>query len=363
MTIGIDASRAVKPIRTGPENYSWELLRRLVTLDSKVTFRLYAPHQPKEAFLSNPNIDWRILPEQRLWSQFRLAKEIRQNPPDVLFIPSHVVPLFSNVPTVVTIHDLAYQYFPQSYSNFDRRYLAFSTGVSASKARKIIVPSESTKRDLLKEYRELDGRKIVVIPHAYNQDIFKPSNSTDQPPVDPPYIFFVGRIEQKKNVRLLIEAFALLAKEKKTAKLVLSGRAGFGHEAIQQAIQALPPAIRNRIIEAGYLPQYDMVRYLQHATVFAFPSQYEGFGLAALEAMATGVPVVCSNTSSLPEVVGDTAITLPPTNALSWAAAFSRIMNQPELAKQLSTKAMARAKQFSWQRTAEATLVVLKNAI
>lgn len=358
--IGIDASRAVRSNRTGTENYSWYLIKKLAEIDQKNRYLLYAPHTPKEEFGTFPNVEWRILPAKRLWSQIQLAREVRQNPPDVLFVPSHVVPIFSSVRAVVTIHDLAYKYYPNSYTSFDRRYLNFSTGVSVSKASRVLTPSVSTKRDLLKEY-QMKPDKVVVTPLGYNEDVFNPSADYDAPPIGAPYIYYVGRIEEKKNLGLLIDAFALLAKEIKSVLLVLAGKPGFGYENIQLRIQALPENIRKRIIQPGYFPLYDSARYLKHARVFAFPSYYEGFGMPVLEAMALGTPVVCSNTSSLPEVAGEAAILLPPTNPLSWAAAMSRIIHQPEHVAALREKGFHQVKNFSWQQTARQTLEVLVN--
>jgi len=362
LVIGIDASRAVKKNRTGPENYSYEIIRAILELPTKHQFVLYAPHLPYDQFPERENINWRILPQQRLWSQVKLAQAVIASPPDVLFVPSHVIPLITHLPTVVTIHDLAYKYFPRSYSAFERRYHNFSAGISVSKAKKVIVPSQATLRDLIKYYPSAQA-KTVVVAHGYNQAVFHPETSQETSPQKSPYIFYVGRIEEKKNVRLLLDAFALFCKEKKNVNLVLAGKNGYGFELIQEKIQSLPKDVQSRIYQPGHLPQYDLVRYLQHAAIFAFPSQYEGFGLSVLEAMASGAPVVCSNNSSLPEVTGDSAILLPPTNPLSWASAFSRIMNQPELAKELSAKAVRQASQFTWPVAAQKTLTIIENAV
>lgn len=360
MLIGIDASRAVKKIRTGPENYSYEIIRAILSLRSEHHFVLYAPYLPSENVPTGGNVEWRILPQQRLWSQFRLAKEINSRPPDVLFVPSHVVPLMTHLPSVVTIHDLAFKYFPQSYSAFERRYQNFSTGVSVAKASQVIVPSQVTMNDLIKFYPAAKS-KIRIIPHGYDKQLFKPAENKNSSPQNEPYILYVGRIEEKKNLRLLLDAFQLICKEKKKINLVLGGRNGYGFEIIQDKIRSLPKEVRSRIFQPGHLPRYDMIRYLQHATIFAFPSSYEGFGLSVLEAMACGIPVVCSDNSSLPEVTGNSAILLPPVNPLAWASAFSRILNQPEFAHKLSEAVVKQAEQFSWSKAAETTLEVITN--
>ncbi|MDP3992932.1 MAG: glycosyltransferase, partial [bacterium] len=181
LTIGIDASRAVKKIRTGPENYSYEIIRAILNLHSDHHFILYAPHQPRDGWPTSSNIEWRILPQQRLWSQLRLATEVNRRPPDVLFVPSHVVPLISHLPAVVTIHDLAFKYFSGSYSAFERRYQNFSTGVSVAKAKKVIVPSLATLNDLIKYYPAAKS-KSQIIAHGYDKQLFLPAKSYEASP-------------------------------------------------------------------------------------------------------------------------------------------------------------------------------------
>jgi len=359
LVIGIDASRAVKQNRTGPEQYAFEIIQEILRQEKTHQLKLYAPHPPKDPFHLNPHAEWCFIKQRRLWSQVGLARELAKNPPSVLFEPSHVIPFASRVAAVVTIHDTAYKYFPDSYSYAQRNYLNFSTAVSIRRAQRVIVPTEATKRDVIKEYPD-GAKKIVVIPHGINHDTFNPDVEGERPIKDP-YIFYTGRIEEKKNTKLLVEAFGLLAKENKGIRLVLAGSNGFGFEKVQQAIKAQPKAVQELILQPGYLPRYDQVRYLKHASVFAFPSFYEGFGFAAVEAMAVGTPVVCSNTSCLPEVVGEAAIVLPPTNPLSWAAAFSRILNQPKIGEDMRRKGLKQAAQYTWQKAAQQTLDVILN--
>jgi glycosyltransferase involved in cell wall biosynthesis len=358
MVIGVDASRAVKQTKTGTEHYSWQLLRELVQIPSHHTFRLYAPFLPKDTFPPD-RCEWKIIPERRLWSQIGLAKEIKADPPDVLFVPSHVIPLLSNVPSVVTIHDLAYKYYPRAYSSFDRRYLEFTTGVSISKAKKVIVPSLLTAKDIQKYY-QVDTEKIVVIPHGYNAEIFKPLPRSGSP-YQFPYVFFVGRIETKKNVLRLIDAFELLSKQEKNLHLVLAGKPGWGSEDVEAKIKSLAENVKQRIHLIGYIDDYDVARHLAHAKAFVFPSLYEGFGMPVLEAMAVGCPVICSDAPALVEIGKDAAIILPPDNSLSWAAAIQRVIDNPNLATEMREKGFKRASQYSWRKAAEKTLEVLNN--
>lgn len=358
MIIGVDASRAVRPTKTGTEHYSWELLKELVQLPSDHTFRLYAPHLPKNPF-PEERCEWRVIPERRLWSQIALAKEIKSDPPNLLFVPSHVIPLLTNIPSVVTIHDVAYKYYPKAYSSFDRRYLEFTTGISITKAKRVIVPTNATSKDIQKYYNA-DPSKIAVIPHGYTSDIFKPLPNSGSP-YKYPYIFFVGRVETKKNVLRLVEAFALLSKQEKSLHLVIAGKAGLGSEEVTARIQSLPEELRQKIHLTGYMESEDVARHLAHAKAFVFPSLYEGFGIPILEAMAVGCPVICSDTPALAEIGQGVATILPPDSSLSWAAAIQRVIDDEKLAQTMREKGIARAKEYSWKKTAERTLKVLND--
>lgn len=369
MLIGIDASRAVKEKRTGTEQYSWEIIRAMLALDKTNSYRLYAPKLPSSDFGDFPNAEWKIIPAQRLWSQLALASELRKNTPDVLFVPSHVVPVLSHLPTVVTIHGLEFLHFAQAYGRRERAYLKFSTATSISKAKKVIVPSQQTKKDIVKYYKTpID--KITVISESYNKQLYNVTSAVGPSaslgikdrPVPEPYIFSLGRLEDRKNQALLIDAFQLLRKEKGDVKLVLAGKPGYGYEKIQAKIDALPAAIRDSVILPGFISDDETARYYRFAAAFAFPSLYEGFGIPILEAFGSGTPVVASNASSLPEVAGDAAVLLPPDNALSWAAAFSRIIHQPNYADELKAKGLKRVSEFSWAAAAAETLKVIQDA-
>ena len=360
MIIGIDASRAVKDQKTGTEWYSWYLIRELSKLDFRNNYLLYSPSAPKDDFLyDNIHFMWKIIPAQSMWSQKGLALEVTKNPPDVFFAPSHIIPQLSSVNSVMTIHGLEYKHFPKAYSLKDRLYMDFAVKQSAKKAKKIIVPSISTKNDLIKFYKT-EENKIAVIPEGVDREVFIPSS--EKSPMAEPYILFIGRIEERKNISMLIKAFELLCKENTPINLILIGKQGYGYDKIKEQIDSLSPKVKERIHELGYLPDDEKIKYLHGATVFAFPSLYEGFGLPILEAMACGVPVISSNTSSLPEVTGDAALTLDPNNPLAWASALSRVIHKQDERQRMIDRGNKLVGHFSWRRTAELTLDVLNNA-
>lgn len=359
--IGIDASRAVLSSRRGVENYSFEIIRQLIFLYQDNLFKLYTPYLPEEAWQINDNTQWKIIPAKRLWSQIQLAQEIRRNPPDVLFVPSHVIPILIKTKSVVTIHDLAYKYYPKSYSNFERRYLDFSTSASVSKASSIIVPSVSTKNDII-TFHNIPSEKITVIPHGYDRNTFKLDRSSSSP-LNNPYFFFVGRLEERKNLVTLIQAFADFAKNDLETSLILAGKRGFGAEKIDTELEKLPKSVSRRIITPGHLPQYDIGRYMRHAVAFLFPSLYEGFGIPVLEAMASGTPVICSDSSSLVEVADNSALILDSKDINAWSNSMSKLKNDSNLRGKLIELGLKRVSNFSWEKSAHETMRVIKNVL
>lgn len=356
--VGIDASRAVRKHRTGVENYSWELLRQLSELPADFRLRLYAPHKPTEPFPSSKNIEWKIIPDRHLWSQVALSNETRKDPPDLLFIPSHVMPFLTTCQAVVTVHDLGYEYYPMAYPKFDRRYMRLTTKFAVKRCKKIIVPSEQTKKDLINFYHASPS-SIVVTPLGYQP----PTCPVQKRPQTEPYLLYVGRLEEKKNLTTLLTAFKAVAAKNKTITLVLIGKPGHGYQRIEQLLQTFSPELRKRIIFPGFVDEKTKFAYLQHAEAFVFPSLYEGFGLAVLEAMATGLPVICSNSSSLPEVTADAALLVKPNDITAWSEAITTILSNQKLTSSYRQKALERSKLFTWKKCALQTQQVLRDAL
>jgi glycosyltransferase involved in cell wall biosynthesis len=178
--------------------------------------------------------------------------------------------------------------------------------------------------------------------------------------LDRPYVLFVGTLEPRKNVPLLLEAFAILRKDV-DAQLLLVGARGWLDDAIFEAHARSGVGDAARFL--GAVGMDDLAVLYSHAGVFALPSMYEGFGLPVLEAMACGAPVVCSNAGPLPEVAGDAAVLLPPQNPSAWARAMQQVLTEPWRAADLRTAGFARASQFSWVRAAQATHEVYREAL
>lgn len=368
MLIGIDASRAVKAQKTGTEYYAQEIIKALGELDEANQYILYTPKEPSAELVKLPkNFRFRVMPFPRLWSQIRLSVElVRGLPkPDVVFEPAHTIPLVHHKKMVVTIHDLGFVHFPELYTPFERLYHNFSLNYSARHAAKVIVPSNYTKRDLIR-HLPIDPKKISVVYHGFDKERFRPATEKEKAmvlphAVAPPYIFFVGRIELKKNVDGMIEAYRLLREEKSIKhKLVLAGKPGWGYEKIKEKITALPEEIRSDVIELGYVSDRDYPILLKRADILFFPSWFEGFGLPVLEAMAAGVPVVASSQTSLPEIAGSGAMLVKPSKPLEMAAALSKLIHKSDFRKSMILKGRVRANSFTWRRAAKETLAVLE---
>ncbi len=281
----------------------------------------------------------------------------------MLFVPSHVVPIIHPRRTVVTIHDLGYLYYPQAHTRGSRFYLHISTLFSVRAARRVIAISEATKRDLVDKYK-VPGQKIKVIYHG-RDPLFQPV--TDQAKIrevvtrysiSQPYCIHVGTLQPRKNLGLLVEAWDVLRQNMESPpQLLLAGRRGWLYSSLLESIRAR--GLGDLIKLADYVEREDLPALYSGAVAMTFPSLYEGFGLPPLEAMSCGTPVLASNTSSLPEVIGDAGILLDPQDPVAWADALRRVIADPQLRVEMSRKGLERAAQFTWERCARETLAVL----
>lgn len=378
MKIGIDASRAFLARRTGIEEYSYQVIKHLrdeLPADAKVV--LYVRNKFKFQ-ISNfkikfeiPNIDF-SLPEgwkvrgiwaPRFWTQIGLSLEMLFRRPDVLFIPAHTVPFIHPRRTVVTIHGLEYEFSPESYHFWERLYMRWSIRFSVRAASQVIAVSENTKRDLIRLYgvpkeKIAVGYEGISIMNLESRISNLDQNSTFNIPHSK-YFLFIGRLETRKNVVRIIEAFELF--KQKTGlphQLVLAGKPGYGYQAIKTKLQA--SSFKLHIHELGYVTEEEKWRLLKNADVFLFPSLYEGFGLPVIEAQSVGTPVITSNTSSLPEVAGAGAILVDPLSAVQLAEAMETLVTDQGKRADIIDKATRNADRYSWAVCAQGVDSVLR---
>ncbi|MCK5084813.1 MAG: glycosyltransferase family 4 protein [Candidatus Pacebacteria bacterium] len=365
MKIGIDASRAFVKIRTGTEEYSYQFIKNLTKVDtSSHQIFLYVKNNSKIDFELPKNFIIQKICYNRLWTQLGLSLEIKKNPIDVLFIPSHTIPIIHSKNTVVTIHGLEFKYHPESYSFKERTLLKLNTFIAVKWSSKIIVPSESTKKDLI-EFYKVDENKIKVVYHGVKSQ--KPIKSKAYKVKNNNFnILFIGRLEKRKNLVNLIKAFELFKKHSPNPfcqrgdsnyKLILAGKEGFGFEEIKKAIYK--SQYKSDIILKGYVSEREKEELYKNTNIFILPSFYEGFGLPILEAMSYGVPIVCSNASSLPEIAGDAALLIDSNNIQDISNAIEKIICDENLRNEMTKKGFENVEKFSWEKCVEETLDTL----
>jgi len=374
MRIGIDVSRAFIKEKTGTEEYSYQLIRNLAMMDLKShQVFLYARKNPIIDFSLPSNFKLKIIPISKFWTQIGLASEMMKNRPDILFVPSYAVPQIHPAKTVVTIHGLEYKHFPECYSVRERLFLELNTKLSIKWSSKIIVPSESTKKDLIKFYG-VDVEKIKVVYHGiWSQKFIK--SKVHKVKNNKFNILFIGRLEKRKNLVNLIKAFEIFKKSYKNPpnplfqrgnrtpplvkgaggiKLTLAGKAGFGFEKIKTTIQKAQ--FKKDIVLKNYISEEEKDELYKNTDLFILPSFYEGFGLPVLEAMNYGVPVICSNVSSLPEVAGDAALLVDPNNIEEISGAMGKVFSDDNLKNKMIEKGFENVEKFSWEKCARETI-------
>lgn len=375
MFIGVDASRALRARRTGTERYSLEIIRHLLALKeaSEHQWRLYTDAADVDSrltahFPDDGHVEMCVLPARRLWTHRRLAREVTQRPPDVLFVPAHVIPFAAPIvrlpPSVVTVHDLGYHVFPEGHPWKQRLYLELTTRWSVRVAQKVIAVSQATAKDLMTLYQTPSDR-IRVIYEA-------PAQSAPVAPeqmqavraryaLQRPYALFIGTIHPRKNIVRLVQAYQQLARNgEATWDLVFAGASGWMAEGLAEQVAAMGLGRSVRFL--GYVPDEALPALLKGALFFAFPSLFEGFGLPVLEAQSYGVPVLTSNNSALPEIAGDAALLVDPTDVDAIADAMLRLSRDAALRQRLIEAGYANVKRFSWEKAARETLAVLLEA-
>ena len=332
--VGIDASRYPVEIRTGTETYSRELLSAMTSLgDLPFDVRWYVNQIDAESERSlAPLGTVRRLPFPRFWTHGRLSYEMIRRRPDLLFVPSHVIPLV-HPRSVVTIHDLGYLHEPGAHPASQRRMLDLTTRWNARVAERVIAISDSTRQDLIR-FNHASTDKITVIYHGVSPH-FAPTFAAEQSRVRAQYqlpdqfVLSVGRIQPRKNLGRLAAAIRSLRERFPDLALVAAGKPGWMADTVLGEIQSALPD--NAFRRLGYVPLTDLPALYGCATVVALVSTYEGFGLPVLEAMQSGAPVVISDTPALIEVAGDASLAASATSIAEIASAIGRLLAEPEL--------------------------------
>lgn len=382
MTIGIDIRFLARGTRSGIEEYTINLLSRLLSLDKNIKFKLFynAFNQIELDYnwLNLPNVELKRFRFPNRFVFDPMAKFLRLpkidkllGGGDVFFAPHFLLaPISKNCKKIITFHDLSFEYFPDFFSWRKRFWhTSLAPRARALEADKIIVVSQSTKDDLI-DFYGVSEKKIKVIYSGVGEE-FKQISKQDcratAQKYDLPcnFILYFGTIEPRKNLVGLIEAYQILRAKlpanQNCPKLVLAGNKGWLCNEIFTAAKKSPYASDIKFI--GFVEPADKPQLFNLASLFVYPSFFEGFGFPPLEAMACGVPTITSHTSSFPEVAGDAVLMVDPYNYDEIAWAMEEILRDDNLRNDLIGKGFASVKNFSWDKCAQETLSLIKSLI
>ena len=370
MRIAIDLSPAIHQ-KAGLGRYARTLTEHLIALDAAneyvaFAYGRFAPNALSPALRALPRANvplgarpWRM----SVWLAHVLGVSLDRALPraDIFHATEHLLPPLKNARTVFTLHDLIFRLYPKHHLPLNHWFLTNAMPFFLRRADAIIAVSECTKSDAIRLYHLSPG-KITVIYEGVNPAL--------GPVTDPdliaqararyahhqPFIFFVSTIEPRKNIPTLVDALKELRRRGFKHRLLIAGRKGWLYQNTFDHINQA--GMESQVDFLDFVPDADLPALFAACDAFVFPSLYEGFGLPPLEAMACGAPVVCSNTSSLPEVVGNAALLVNPRDAREIANAIERVVSSRALRDELRAKGIAQASRFSWERAARETLAV-----
>jgi glycosyltransferase involved in cell wall biosynthesis len=297
------------------------------------------------------------------WEQTLLVRALRQLKPDVVHGTAYAVPVGWTGPSVVTVYDLSFLLFPRAFNAANRIYLAATTRATARRARRILTISENARDEIVRllsvprehvdvtypavedRYRRLPDEEVAAFRMARG--------------LPDAYVFALGTLEPRKNLTGLLQAYARLSKPR--PPLFVAGGAGWRFSPIFDTVGQLH--LQEEVHFVGYVPEDELPLWYNAARLFAFPSLYEGFGLPVLEAMACGAPVITSTASSLPEVGGKAAILVPPTDTDRIAREMQRVLDDPQLQRELRAAGRIQASRFSWRTLTDQTVASYQKAV
>ncbi|GAC1634934.1 MAG: glycosyltransferase family 1 protein [Chloroflexota bacterium] len=350
MRVGFDA-HMVGQHETGNETYALGLLSGLDEIGFAVDTYAFAPtpgtiHRfhatwPHQSYIRIPI------------TNPLLARRDRLN----LFHATYVLPPVLPCRSVVTVHDITYALFPQWFAPRVRAMLQVLVPLALKKARRIITISEHTKRDLVQHYG-VDPDKIAVA-YLAPRPAFLERDTTSRR--EQPFFLYVGNVEPRKNVETVIRALAVMRDRKHAIPLVVTGKQGLNYGETVRLVHTL--RLDHLVEFTGYVPD-DRLRHLfASCTALVHPALYEGFGLTPLEAMVQRTPVIAANTSSVPEVVGDSALLVEAESIEAWTDAMENMMDSQDLREKYAERGAWHVTQFSWKRCAEKTLEAYRVAL
>lgn len=366
MRIALDGIPLVEA-KTGVGHYTDALAEWLARTHSDHQYELISPFDFSFAHHNGnkpANLNKKFLPVRKpfnKWWLIGLPALLRITPIDVFHGTNYCIPVFAPCPTVVTIHDLSLFAQAQAHETDNVKRGKRRVPIMARRATRIIAPSEATRREII-AHLGISEERIRVIPEAARPNLHPYSAAQAQPvlaryQIHEPYLLYVGTIEPRKNLATLIRAYDdLIHSTSHRPQLVLCGGRGWLCDDIYRLVEEL--RLQDMVRFTGYVPDEDLPALYSAAEIFIYPSLYEGFGLPPLEAMACGTPVITSNTSSLPEVVGDAGFLLPPRDRAALTHTMAQLMSDRAMRQHYCQAGSQRAGLFSWERAANETQAV-----
>lgn len=360
MRIGIDCRTIQESEPAGTAHYTLELVRALLEIDAENQYALFFRTKPQDEIFKRQNAKIVVLPQSSIpyiSNHLLFSQTLRREKLDIFHATANALPIGYNGVSVLTIHDLAIYINPEWFpkQTFSTKFLVPR---SLAKAKKIIVPSESTKQDLQKIFRIPEDRIKVIYEGVRAEETSDKAKGIALEKFgikEKNYFLFLGTIEPRKNLIALIAAYKTLIQKNPDAPiLVLAGGKGWKNEDIFEAIKKR--SLENKIKYLGYVSNEEKFVLMKSAFLFVYPSLYEGFGLPILEAMSKGVPVISSRISSIPEIAGDAALLIDPNNDDEIANALEKLWKDDNLRAKLIAKGKIQSALFSWTKTAKQTL-------
>lgn len=380
INIGVNGNEANVRHRVGVGQYAFELLKAISgSTDRGLRSTVYLSSDPLPDM--PPETDkwqYKVFGPKKLWTLTGLQKKLLEEKakghlPNVFFTPSHYTPLYMPLPSVISIMDLAFEKFSEYFTRKDYLQLKYWTQASVMIASKILTISEHTKKDICAQYAVSPDKVVVTYP-GYDAQRFnakvksqktKVKSTIKKYKIAEPYLIYLGTLQPRKNLVRLVEAFSRIKKD--NYQLVLTGmihegRGGWMYQDIFDKVKEL--GLEKRVIFTGYVPDEVVPYLLAGSTTYVLPSLYEGFGIPPIEAMATGVPVVVSKVSSLPEICGEAPIYIdnPYKSESVLKALESGVNMKPTERERRVNLGLAWVKRYNWESTAKRTLEVLQEA-
>lgn len=357
--------------KAGIGNYAFNLLQGLTKLSIEFQIDVYIQEHMSSYFDSTHGIQFISCPNftssgrRIMYEQLMLPSIYKSNQYSMVHFLDYMSPVLPIMAKkVVTIHDLSYYIYPQFFTTGSRLIKQILTKPSLRSADRIISVSQNTCNDIKRLFNITDKLEVIHLgvdtKKAYNA--INDKTILDKYDINSSYIMYAGTLEPRKNVETLIRAYSIAVKKGNIKeKLVLCGKAGWKYKGIYDEIENT--GIKDNIIITGYVPDNELSELFSNAKAFIYPSIYEGFGLPPLEAMLHNIPVICSNVSSLPEIVGDAALTFPPKDYNKLADLIIAVLKDESLSLDLKGKGYKRASAFTWEKTAKQTLRVYEDVL